>query len=417
MEIYCGIDFGTTNTVVSISSRDGKLIDSFSIPTTLFIPFENQGISKVYIGENARTEYESGNAGRFIHSIKRSLSDRYLHHTTINRTYVKLEDLICLFLIELKEIIFDKWCLKPVNIVLGRPVKFSVDKSENKLANERLINGFKLAGFKKIVQLEEPVAASLCFEDFLSKDDRRFLIIDLGGGTSDFSLVHRDPMMEGIARYTIKSIDGINIGGDNFDEDIMFSRLSPELGINATFESFDKRLPMPTHIYKDVSKWNSLHLFDKKQMADDFNDYLYKSDNPIAIHRLRAIIENKLSHKLLDQIRLSKHNLRNKSSTRIIFNEYDIGINAFFEQRDFAEIISSKVRTIINVMNQTVGGEHQYVNTDKIILTGGSSRVKIISDTVADLTGSDKVLMDSNFFDSVSKGLSLYAYYKNISIN
>lgn len=109
MEIFCGIDFGTSNTVVSICSREGVLIDSFSMPTTIFIPSENQGISKIFIGDPARQRYEGGMPGRYIHSIKRSLSDRYLQHTTINRTYVKLEELISLFLLELKKIIWDKW--------------------------------------------------------------------------------------------------------------------------------------------------------------------------------------------------------------------------------------------------------------------------------------------------------------------
>lgn len=416
MDIYCGIDFGTTNTVVSISSRKGELIDSFSIPTTLFIPFENQGISKILIGNEALREYESGKSGRFIHSIKRSLSDRFLQHTTINRTYVKLEELICFFLIELKELIFSKWCINPQNIVLGRPVKFSTDESDNKLANERLLKGFTLAGFKNIVQLEEPVAASLCFEEVFSESDNRFLIIDLGGGTSDFSLVKRDPSIEGIEKYTIEAIDGINIGGDNFDEEIMYSRLTPVLGINSTFESFDKRLPMPLHIYKDVCRWNTMHLFDKKTLADDFGDYMYRSNDPVAILKLRAIIENKLSHKLLETVRQSKHDMSTKDLSSILYDELNLAIDVPLSREQFAEILTPKILSILQVMNDMMDDSQKYSSTDKIILTGGSSRIPNVYEKVSEITGSGKVLMDSNFYDSVSKGLSLYAYYKNISI-
>lgn len=417
MEIYCGIDFGTTNTVVSITNGSGKLIDSFSLPTTIFIPSENQGISKVLIGNEARHEYEKGKPGRFIHSIKRSLSDRYLQHTVINRTFVKLEELISFFLLELKKIIFEKWCINPENIVLGRPVRFSIVESDNQLANERLLKGFKGAGFRQIIQMEEPVAASLCFEDYLIQKDKRFLIIDLGGGTSDFSLVQRDHSKTGIQKYTIETIDGIDIGGDNFDEEVMFSRLSPILGINATFESFDKRLPMPVHIYKDVCKWNTMHMFDRRKIADEFSDYLYRSDDPVAIHRLRAIIENKMSHKILDEIRDSKHRLSETDTTQIQYNELNLGINVSLDHLQFRSILSDKISKIIAVMNQSVGGENQYCNIDKVILTGGSSRVRSIAESVASLTSPDKILMDDNFYDSVSKGLSLYAFYKNIRIS
>ena len=417
MDIFCGIDFGTTNTVVSISSRKGQLIDSFSLPTTIFIPFANQGIGNVYVGKEAIKEYEEGKSGRFIHSIKRSLSDPYLQHTTINRTYVKLEKLICLFLFELKKLIYDRWCIVPDNIVLGRPVKFSTIEKDNKMANERLLKSFQMAGFKQIVQLEEPVAASLCFEEHFSDSDKHFLIMDLGGGTSDFSLVERDSSKNGIDKYKIKSIDGINIGGDNFDEEIMYSSLSPILGIDATFESFDKRLPMPVHLYKEVSKWNAMHLFDRKKLANEFSDYLYKSDNPVAIHRLRAIIENKLSHNILEKVRLSKHELSKKIQTTIEYNEFDLGIKVPVDQNKMTEIMASSIDSVFQVMKDMIENEHSIETTDKIILTGGSSRVHSIGTKVKAISGEKKVLMDDNFYDSVSKGLSLYAYYKNISIN
>jgi len=416
MDIYCGIDFGTTNTVVSICSRKGELIDSFSLTTTLFIPYENQGISKVYIGTEALELYENGKAGRFIHSIKRSLSDRYLQHTTINRRYVKLEELICYFLLELKKIIMDKWCIEPRNIVLGRPVKFSLNEEDNQLANKRLLKSFRLAGFRQITQLEEPVAASLCFEDYFKSGDKSFLIVDLGGGTSDFSLVERCEDQSGIEKYSIKSIDGVNIGGDHFDENIMFQTLSSQLGINSTFESFDKRLPMPVHIYKDVCRWNAMHLFDKKKLADEFSDYLYKSSDPVAVRRLLAIIENKFSHKVLGSVRRCKHDLSRRREAEINFNELDLGISECVKREDLASMLVKPVNSVLSILEKTIGGKDEYNSVDRYILTGGSSRVAFIEKSVTDKAGSDKILMDSNFYDSVSKGLSLYAYFKKISI-
>lgn len=416
MDIFCGIDFGTSNTVVSICSREGVLIDSFSIPTTLFIPSENQGISKVYIGDHARQCYEDGMSGRYIHSIKRSLSDRYLQHTTINRTYVQLEELISLFLLEVKKIIWDKWCISPLNIVLGRPVKFSTNEDDDKLAKKRLLQSFKLAGFKKITLLEEPVAASLCFEDYLSSNDTSFLIVDLGGGTSDFSHVLRHPEKSGIDKYSINTIDGVNIGGDNFDEDLTFKSLSPLLGINSTFESFDRRLPMPVHIYKDVCMWNTMHLWDKKKLRDEFSDYLFKSSDPLALERLRTIIENKLSHSLLEHVRECKHELSNKTSAEIYFNELNLGIKKMVTQEEISQTLSPSVDKIIDVMEKSMGGCDNYGSVDRFILTGGSSRVKYIENRVSEKTGSEKLLMDTNFYDSVSKGLSLFAYYNKITI-
>ena len=334
----------------------------------------------------------------------------------INRTYVKLEELICYFLEELKIIILGKWGIAPQQIVLGRPVKFSVNENDNNLANKRLLLSFKMAGFSDITQLEEPVAASLCFEEYFSKRDKTFLIIDLGGGTSDFSLIRRDFQKSGIDKYTVESIDGINLGGDNFDEEIMYSCLSPVLGINSTFESFDKKLPMPVHIYKDVCKWNSMHLIDKKNLSDEFRDYLYKSSDPLAVHRLRAIIENNLSHQLLGKVRSCKHELSKKDRSDIHYNELDLGIRSSVSRNELSDILSGAVDSVLDILEKTIGGSSKLATVDRFILTGGSSRVHYIGERISELTGQDKILMDKNFYDSVSRGLSLYAYYNNISI-
>lgn len=414
MSVFCGIDFGTTNTVVSICDKRGELIDSFSVPTILFIPSESQGISKVFIGEEAKEAYEAGKKGRYIHSIKRSLSDPYLRHTRINRTYVKLERLIYFFLMELKKIIFEKWCISPQNIVLGRPVKFSLNEEHDRMANERLLESFALAGFKQIIQLEEPVAASLCFDEAFQEKDKVFMIMDLGGGTSDFSLVERDPFKEGIKKYKVLSIEGINIGGDNFDEDIMYHSLSPLLGIDATFESFGKRLPMPIHIYKEICRWNTMHLMDRTKMKEEFHDYLYRSDDPVAIHRLRAVIENKFSHKLLEKVRECKHNLSQNPNDAIRFNELNMGIDCKISAEKMGVFLNPQVEDIMKILKKTLEPEISIHSIDKVILTGGSSRVAHINEKTKEIISEHKILKDSNFYNSVSKGLALYAHHSEI---
>lgn len=416
MQIFCGIDFGTTNTVVSICDRSGKLIDSFSVPTILFIPFENQGITQIYIGEEAKEAYESGKNGRYIHSIKISLSDRYLRHTTINRTYVKLEELIRLFLMELRKMMKERWGIEPRNIVLGRPVRFSCNEEDNSMANRRLLESFEMAGFTKIIQLEEPVAASLCFEESFQPSDSKFLIMDLGGGTSDFSLVFRNPAKEGIDKYDVRSIDGIDIGGDNFDEELMYRTLSPLMGIQATFESFGKRLPMPVHLYRDVCRWNAMHLMDRKQLKDEFRDYLFKSDDPVAIHRLRAVIENKMSHKILESVRDCKHQLSDEIEGRIVFNELGLGINRTVPAGEMSETLQSSVDSILEIMTIMTEKEVPLKQIDRVILTGGSSRVGYIRERTEQLSGAERIILDNDFYNSVSKGLALYAHHKDISI-
>jgi len=414
MNIYCGIDFGTTNTVVSICGKNGKLVDSFSIPTTLFIPEENHGISKVYIGDEAVEHYEDDRPGRYIHSIKRSLSDKHFKHTVINRTRVTMEELLVLFLTELKKLIFDKWSIAPENIVLGRPVRFSVDEAKDRLAKKRLKKGFEMTGFKGITVLEEPVAASLCFENSLTEDDRKFLIIDLGGGTSDFTLVSYDSAGEGIDKYEINTVEGIDIGGDNFDEDVMLSTLSPQLGISATYESYNNRLPMPVHIYRDICKWNKIRWYDKKVLANEFADYQYKSSAPESVKKLRKIIEHKLSQKILEKIRMGKHDLDGDNAVEIGFDEHRLNLKIELTEKDFSGIISAKTKQIISTMDDAINSNYQDVN--KVILTGGTSRVSDIQKKVTDLFSAGKVLQDKDFYNSISKGLALYAFYNNIKI-
>ena len=417
MQIYCGIDFGTTNTVVTITGKNGNIIDSFSLPTILFICQHPHSITDVYIGPEALEKFENGTNGRYIHSIKRSLHDRHLKHTVINNQQITLAELVRYFLEELNKMISHKWGIIPHNIVLGRPVIFSPNKEEDQLAEERLLEGFRMAGYKDITLLEEPVAAALCFESHLEDEDRKFLIIDLGGGTSDFTVVARDMNKKGIERYDIRGIHGINMGGDHFDEDLMFAKLSAPLGINATFQSFQKQLPMPSHLYRSISKWNTIHSINRKKINDEFRDYQYQSSDREAVQKLKKVMENNLSRKILHKVRESKHDMSAHDQSSIIYNEHNLNLDEKVTREDFERIIDPRTRNITDNIGQILERTRMKAeDMDKIICTGGSSQITYVQKVIREIFPEDRILIDNNLHDSVSQGLSLYAYHKAIKI-
>lgn len=415
MQIYCGIDFGTTNTVVSITGKNGSIIDSFSIPTILFINHEAHNISKVHIGADALKQFEDGHSGRYLHSIKRSLHDKHLKQTIINNQQVTLAELVRYFLEELNKIITEKWGIIPHNIVLGRPVIFSPDKEEDELAESRLLEGFRMAGYKDITLLEEPVAAALCFESHLSDDDEHFLIVDLGGGTSDFTVVKRDVKKTGIDRYDILGIHGINMGGDHFDEDLMFAKISNPLGINATYTS--KALPMPIHLYRTISRWNTIHPANKKKIDEEFSHLQYQSTDRAAVLKLKNVMTNNLSRKILHKVRDSKHELSELSETSIVFDEHELDIQENVTQSDFESIIDPRTRNITSNIDKILEQTGMKIeDMDKVILTGGSSQIAYIQKVINELFSDEQIIIDSDLHNSVSKGLASFAFFKGIKI-
>ena len=393
------------------------MIDSFTMPTILFISHHPHSISRVHIGAEALEKFENGENGRYLHSIKRSLHDRKLTSTIINNRKITIPELVRFFLEELNRIITHKWGIVPRNIVLGRPVIFSPDREEDDLAQSRLLEGFKMAGYKEITLLEEPVAAALCFESHLENEDRHFMIVDLGGGTSDFTIVERDPGKSGIEKYNILCTHGINVGGDHFDEDIMFAKISDPLGINATYTSFQTKLPMPVHLYRDISKWNMIHAVDRRKINRDFDDYKYKSSDREAVLKLKHVMENNLSRKILHKVRESKHELSREDQTTIEYADPGLTLKEKVSKPDFQDIIDTRTRSITDnmgiILKKTGLGPS---DMDKIILTGGSSQIGYIQDVIAETFDKEKMLVDGNLHNSVSEGLSAYAYYNDIKI-
>lgn len=105
----------------------------------------------------------------------------------------------------------------------GRPVRFhSSDDARNAQAEIDLREAYMVAGFSDVSFMYEPEAAALAAGP-LAKG-KLGLIIDIGGGTSDFSIFER----EGDETRIVAS-HGVRVGGTDFDKAISVAQVMPLL--------------------------------------------------------------------------------------------------------------------------------------------------------------------------------------------
>ena len=66
----------------------------------------------------------------------------------------------------------------------------------------------------------EPIAAAFDYESRIERE--RVLIVDIGGGTSDFSLVRLSPERRAVddRQADILATGGVHIGGTDFDKQL-----------------------------------------------------------------------------------------------------------------------------------------------------------------------------------------------------
>ena len=134
-------------------------------------------------------------------------------------------------------------------------------------AQNQLEQAARQAGFKQIVFQLEPIAAALAFENTLSRgQEKRVLIGDLGGGTSDFAVMRLrgGVSLEADRQADVIAVGGLPIGGDVFSP--LVSRTSALLRISvltseiASFIDSSRKLSMPQDIFRVLSDPQRVHL-------------------------------------------------------------------------------------------------------------------------------------------------------------
>ncbi|MDP1709951.1 MAG: Hsp70 family protein, partial [Candidatus Komeilibacteria bacterium] len=238
-----GLDFGTTHSAISVLDGEGRATvlpvsgDNGLIIKSVLLFAQNS--PRPYVGQEAIRQYlAAGMRGRLIQSIKSALVDENFIGTTINGTRYQIEDLIALIISFLK-VKADKIIGQNLDrVVLGRPAIFSDNPKKESLARDRLIMAAQKAGFKEIHFQLEPIAAALHYETSLKRPEKA-LIADLGGGTSDFTLMNLSPDRVNLTDRDadVLQTSGVYVGGDNLDARIMWGKVVKHFGAEASYRS------------------------------------------------------------------------------------------------------------------------------------------------------------------------------------
>ena len=199
-----GIDLGTTNSLVAYYTPDGPRI----IPNRLgkhltpsVVSVDEKG--NVYVGETA-LERMSLYPDTVASAFKRSMgSDR--EYQLGGKKY-RPEELSSLVLRALKEDAEAYLGEKVTEAVISVPAYFD---DKRRKATKR---AGELAGIRVERMISEPTAAAIAYGLYEKKEDTRFLVFDLGGGTFDVSILE---LYQNILE--VRAVAGDNyLGGEDF---------------------------------------------------------------------------------------------------------------------------------------------------------------------------------------------------------
>ncbi|MFT5911308.1 MAG: putative chaperone protein, partial [Paraglaciecola sp.] len=331
-----GIDFGTTNSALAILDLNtNEVIKVFSTPSLLFFPKyqQSRSVFSYSVGQEAVEEYVSSKMeGRFMKSIKRVLPNKGFTHTRIAHKVFKAEDLVALIIMYLKEQA-DAFLGEEIkSAVIGRPVIFDEKEEKDTLAQTRLSKAVKIAGFEKFYFQMEPIGAAFTYERQLQKPEL-VLVADLGGGTSDFTLMHLNPSAINNANRAGDMISkgGIYIGGDNFDSALMWHRGTPNFGRGVKEKIDDSWLNLPMSYFTNICSWDKMNFLNSIPLRNAIGRSYVFSGRDQRVKNLQILIDKNLGYSLFKTI----------EQTKIGLTDYDV-FDFKFEQDgiDFCETIT-----------------------------------------------------------------------------
>jgi len=379
-----GIDFGTSNSAAGyVKDGQPQLIEMTpgqkTIPTTFFFDFETR---QTLIGELANQALLDGVEGRFMRALKRVLGTTLMHEKRqILNQRMTFVDIISGFLKKIKTRAEAEVGVTFDHVVSGRPVVFhGVGDPREAKAETDLRACYLAAGFSGVTFIAEPEAAAIA-SGALEQPDGIGLIVDIGGGTSDFSLFRTGP--DGV---TILANHGVRIGGTDFDRAISIDRVMPLLGKGTQLRKVigPGLSPVPNAIFNDLATWEKitfLYTAENRRMAAEMARL---ADAPGEMNRLVTVLDHELGHEMAFAVERGKIAASSGDAHPAIFlGQVEPGLSVALPVAALALIMADQAQMLrlgAQEVVQMAGLRSDQV--DQVIYVGGSSLMSMVQATM-----------------------------------
>ncbi|MBX9829658.1 MAG: Hsp70 family protein [Xanthobacteraceae bacterium] len=407
----CGLDFGTSNTTFGQTVERAPVLiplesEKSAIPSAIF--FERAG--RVAIGHAAIGAYVDGNPGRLMRSLKSVLGTALIEETTpVGRERRSFRDVIAFYLRAVKHRAEQAAGREFRHVVHGRPVHF-VDNAPDadRKAEETLRGIVREIGFDHVTFQFEPIAAALDYERQIS-GEQIALIADIGGGTSDFSVVRLGPGRHQKAdrESDILGNDGVRVGGTDFDRRLSLGAVMPLFGYGSAMKRAG--LDAPSTHFHDLATWSSINGMYEANVAAELRSVRREAARPELFDRLLRVVEQQRGHTLAMDVEEAKIALSRADQVRIPLAWVEPGLSVRIGRADLVahtRELAARIRTRMeNCLGQAgLAAE----DIDVVFLTGGSIQLAHVRRAIVEAVADARVV-EGDTFGAVGKGLTIEA--------
>jgi hypothetical chaperone protein len=425
---FVAIDFGTSNSAVALPRAEGgvRLVEleagHVTMPTAVFYrsdtPPAQLDPERLY-GRAAVAAYVEGLDGRLMRSMKSILGSSLLDQSTDlgGGRSVRFRDVVTGYLRRLKTLAEAEAGHEVTRAVLGRPVFFvDDDPQRDAQAQAALETAARQVGFTELQFQFEPIAAALDHESHIHRE-QLVLVSDIGGGTSDFSLVRVGPARRGRVerRDDILANHGVHVAGTDFDRRVELASILPLLGYGARRPLQNPKNPgelareVPSGVYFDLATWHLINTVYAPARLAELRSMKGWYAEPRHHRRLLAAVENRLGHALAAAAEQAKIDVAQTGRAHIDLDALEAGLVAELLESDAAAALEADLERIVHAAHETVrmaGVAPEAV--DVLYFTGGSTGLApLVERIAAGFPAAERVRGDR--YASVAQGLGLHA--------
>jgi hypothetical chaperone protein len=409
---YCAIDFGTSNSAVAVPNgaalRLAPVEGAYTtLPTAVF--FNTDENTRNY-GRAALEAYIDGFDGRLMRSMKSILGSALADNSTDlgDGSAIKYTEVIAIFVDHLKRSAEASAGGAINRAVLGRPVFFvDDDPRADQLAQQQLEAAARSVGLREIHFQYEPIAAAFDYESHLTEEGL-VLVADIGGGTSDFSLVRVGPeRMKRVERKDdVLAHHGVHVAGTDFDRRVELATILRELG----YQSLDPEgRELPNRVYFDLATWHLINTVYAPKRVSELALMRHLFVDVKQHDRLMRVVERRLGHALAAHAEEAKIGVAAGGETVIDLELVEDDLRLAFDEAQLIQAGHDETLRIVQAARDTVQSAGVAPrDVGAIYFTGGSTGLAFLSGALSGAFPDARPVFGDRLA-SVATGLGIHA--------